>query len=364
MDDQIWMRQALKLATRGRGAVEPNPLVGAVVVRDGVCLGEGWHQRFGGPHAEIHALANVADPQGATLYVTLEPCCHHGKTPPCTEAILLAGIQRVVYAMADPFPQVSGQGAERLRQAGLEVQLGPGENAARRLNAPYLKLLSTHRPWVIAKWAMTIDGKIATRSGDSKWISNPASRRLVHTLRGQVDAILVGIGTVLADDPLLTARPAGPRLATRIVLDSRLRLPIESQLVRTAGEAPTLVVTTRLAPVERRDTLRSMGCEVLIVADQAGRPSLLALLDELGRRRFTNLLIEGGGEILGSALDAQTIDEVHIFVAPKLAGGAQARSPILGQGVEHIADALALADLQVEFIEGDVHLHGRKDKND
>src|SRR5262249_38708583 len=229
--DWPWMQLALELAERGRGAVEPNPLVGAVVVRDGRLVGEGWHQRYG----EAHALAAAgAAAQGATLYVTLEPCCHYGKTPPCTEAVLRAGVGRVVAAMLDPFPPVSGQGVARLRAVGVTVEVGLGEAEARRLNAPYLKLLATGRPYVHAKWAMTLDGKICTRTGDSKWISGEASRRRVHELRGRMDAILVGIGTALADDPLLTARPPGPRIATRIVLDSRGRLPASAQLVRTA----------------------------------------------------------------------------------------------------------------------------------
>src|SRR5438094_5754489 len=220
--DEPWMRRALELAEKGRGAVEPNPLVGAVVVRNDTVAGEGWHQRYGGPHAEVHALAAAGEAaRQATLYVTLEPCCHHGKTPPCTDAILRAGINRVVAAMTDPFPQVAGKGAALLRAAGVVVEFGAGEAEARRLNAPYLKLLATGRPYVHAKWAMTLDGKIATRTGDSKWISNEVSRWRVHELRGRMDAIVVGIGTALADNPRLTVRPPGPRTPLRIILDSR-----------------------------------------------------------------------------------------------------------------------------------------------
>jgi diaminohydroxyphosphoribosylaminopyrimidine deaminase/5-amino-6-(5-phosphoribosylamino)uracil reductase len=361
MNDEAHLRRALELAARGRGAVEPNPMVGAVVVQGGAAVGEGWHQRYGGPHAEVHALAAAGDAaRGATLYVTLEPCCHHGKTPPCTDAVLAAGIRRVVCAVADPFPQVAGRGAELLRRAGVEVEVGLCEAGARRLNAPYLKLLGRGRPWVIAKWAMTLDGKIATRTGDSKWISNESSRHLVHELRGRVDGVLVGVGTALADDPSLTARPPGPRLAARIVLDSEARLPPDGRLARSAREAPVLVVTTEVAPAERRDTLSSLGCEVLPVREEGGRPAVAALLDELGRRRFTNLLVEGGGEVLGSFLDAGEIDEVHVFVAPKLAGGAGARSPVLGRGVERVAEALALTALEAETLGGDVHLWGRR----
>lgn len=354
-DDERIMSRALELAEQGRGWVEPNPLVGAVVVLDGRVVGEGWHQQFGGPHAEVHALASAGESaRGATLYVTLEPCCHQGKTPPCTESILRAGIVRVVTAMTDPFPQVSGQGIARLREAGLLVAVGCGEQRARRLNAPYLKLLTTGRPYIHAKWAMTLDGKIATRTGDSRWISNESSRRVVHDLRGKMDAILVGIGTVLADDPLLTARPLGPRNATRIVLDTNLRLPLECQLVRTARAAPVLVAT---ASGERADAYQCLGCEVLVCRSERGQIVLADLLEELGRRRMTNLLVEGGARVFGSFLDAREIDEVHAFVAPKLAGGERGLSPLSGLGVDRIGEAIALSRIEAKTLDGDVYLH-------
>ena len=269
-DDLFWMRRALAEAERGRGAVEPNPLVGAVVVREGRPVGVGHHARFGGPHAEVVALeAAGAAARGATLYVTLEPCCHHGKTPPCTEAVLAAGIRRVVAAMTDPFPKVAGGGFARLAAAGLEVESGLLETEARRLNAPYLKRLATGRPYVIAKWAMTLDGKTATASGDSRWISGPRSRALVHELRGRMDAILVGIGTALADDPQLTARPPGPRRAARVVLDSAARLPPDSRLARTAREIPVWVAVTERAGAERRAALAALGCDILCPPEAA-----------------------------------------------------------------------------------------------
>jgi diaminohydroxyphosphoribosylaminopyrimidine deaminase/5-amino-6-(5-phosphoribosylamino)uracil reductase len=355
--DRDWMRRALELAERGRGYVEPNPLVGAVVVRDGRLVGEGWHQRFGGPHAEVHALAAAGEAaRGATLYVTLEPCCHHGKTPPCTDAVLRAGIRRVVAALADPFPQVAGRGAARLRQAGIAVDMGVGEAEARRQNAPYLKLLIAGRPYVHAKWAMTLDGKIATRTGNSKWISGDASRALVHELRARMDGIVVGIGTALADDPLLTVRPPGPRTPLRIVLDSRARLPVTSRLAATARETPVLVITAG-PPPDRVALLEQAGCTLLDLGGE-GRPGVPQVLAELGRRRLTNILIEGGSEVLGSFLDAGTIDEVHVFIAPRLAGGAQAHTPIGGHGVERIADALRLGTWEVRPIDPDVYLHG------
>jgi diaminohydroxyphosphoribosylaminopyrimidine deaminase/5-amino-6-(5-phosphoribosylamino)uracil reductase len=357
--DWPWMQRALELAERGRGYVEPNPLVGAVVVRDGRAVGEGWHQRYGEAHAEIHALAAAGEAaRDATLYVTLEPCCHHGKTPPCTDAVLRAGIRRVVAAMSDPFPEVAGKGTALLRAAGVEVETALGEAEARRLNAPYLKLLATGRPYVHAKWAMTLDGKIATRTGDSKWISNETARHRVHALRGRMDAILVGIGTVLADDPQLTARPPGPRTAVRIILDSQGRLPNDCQLAQTARQTPVLVVTANLLPANRMAELQALGCEALSLPS-ASRPGVGALLDELGRRRMTNILVEGGSEVLGSFLDARAMDEVHVFVAPRLVGGALARTPVASVGVGKIAQSLLLPEWHVERVGDNILVHGR-----
>jgi diaminohydroxyphosphoribosylaminopyrimidine deaminase/5-amino-6-(5-phosphoribosylamino)uracil reductase len=358
MTEDGWMRRALELAGRGRGYVEPNPLVGAVVERDGHVVGEGWHERYGGPHAEVHALAAAGEAaRSATLYVSLEPCCHQGKMPPCTDAVLRAGIRRVVAAMEDPFPAVAGQGAARLRAAGVEVEVGLCEAEARRLNAPYLKLLSSGRPWVHAKWAMTLDGKIATRTRDSRWISGKPSRHWVHELRGRVDAIVVGIGTVLADDPLLTARPPGPRTAARVVLDSHCRTPATSQLAVTAREVPTIIVGAAVPP-GRAAELRALGCEVLTLPGVDGRVDVGALLEELGRRRMTNVLVEGGAGVLGSLLDAGAIDEVHVFVAPSLAGGANALTPVGGRGVERIADVARLEQWRFEDVGGDLYIHG------
>jgi diaminohydroxyphosphoribosylaminopyrimidine deaminase / 5-amino-6-(5-phosphoribosylamino)uracil reductase len=357
-DDLHWMERALELAERGRGAVEPNPLVGAVIVRDGTIVGEGWHQKFGEAHAEVHALAAAGDrARGATLYVTLEPCCHTGKTPPCTDAVLRAGISRVVAALEDPFPKVGGEGVRSLRAAGIQVDVGAGAEAARRLNAPYLKLLATGLPYVHAKWAMTLDGKIATRTGDSRWISGPESLKKVHELRGRMDAIIVGIGTVLADDPLLTARPPGPRTPQRIVLDSSARLPVGAQLVRTAGEAPVLVVMSDAVTPERKRWLEAQGCRLLeLPAQEDGRPAITDLLRHLGGS-MTNVLVEGGAQVLGSFLDAHMIDEVHAFVAPVLAGGRDAITPIAGEGIERIAAAYRLDECQGATLGRDIYVH-------
>jgi diaminohydroxyphosphoribosylaminopyrimidine deaminase/5-amino-6-(5-phosphoribosylamino)uracil reductase len=353
--DEHWMRHALALAEHGRGAVEPNPLVGAVVVRDGNLVGEGWHQRYGGPHAEVYALEAAGEAaRGATLYVTLEPCCHHGKTPPCTDAIIRAGVGRVVAAMSDPFREVAGQGIARLRAAGVEVEVGMCREKADHLNAPYLTLLRLKRPYIHAKWAMSLDGKIATASGDSKWISGRESRDLVHRLRGRVDGILVGAGTVRADDPLLTTRPPGPRTPARIVLSSAGTLLPGCNLLRTIGEAPVVVATLR----GRGAQLRDQGCEVIELPDEEGRPSISALVLELGLRRMTNILVEGGAAVFGSLCAARIVDEFHVFVAPKLIGGAGAPSPVAGPGARQMSGAWPLARWEHESVGQDVYLHG------
>jgi len=358
--DRQYMRRALELARLGQGWVEPNPMVGCVIVQADRVVGEGYHRRFGADHAEREALRQAGSlAQGAAMYVTLEPCCHHGKTPPCTQAILQAGIQRVVAAMQDPFPQVAGQGLRQLAEAGLQVECGLLEAEARQLNAPYLKLIQTGRPWVIAKWAMTLDGKLATRTGQSRWISGPESRALVHQLRGRVDGILVGSRTAALDDPLLTARPPGPRKAVRIVFDSRASLPTQSQLVQTARQWPVCVAVGPDSAPEDRSRLASAGCEVLLLPGQSHQNRLLALLDQLGQRRMTNLLVEGGGRLLGALFDLQAIDEVHIFVAPKLLGGLEAPCPLAGLGIDQLTHAAQLQSLDIQQLRQDIYLAGR-----
>jgi len=358
--DNAFMTQALDLAEEGRGAVEPNPLVGAVVVKDGQVVGQGWHAKFGGPHAEVAALESAgAKARGATLYVTLEPCAHQGKTPPCSQAVIAAGISRVVAAMEDPFPQVAGQGFNQLREAGIEVASGLLSKRAAELNAPYLKLLSRGRPWMMAKWAMTLDGRIATSVGDSQWISSDASRAVAHQLRGRVDGIMVGSGTARADNPQLTARPAGPRTAVRIIVDGNATLPLGSKLVQTARECPVLVAVGRDAPIEHCRRLESAGCEVLVCEGPNRVGRLESLLDALGKRRMTNILIEGGGRLLGNLFDIHEIDEVHAFIGPKLIGGAASAGPIGGNGVERLRDAMQLSSIVSRQLGDDVYLRGR-----
>jgi diaminohydroxyphosphoribosylaminopyrimidine deaminase / 5-amino-6-(5-phosphoribosylamino)uracil reductase len=362
--DLACMRRALELAARGEGSVEPNPMVGCVLARDGREIASGWHEQFGGPHAEAAAMAGAgqAGLAGATAYVTLEPCCHQGKTPPCADALIRAKVSRVVAAMRDPFPQVAGGGIRRLTEAGLQVDVGCLDEEARRLNAPYLKLIEQKRPWIIAKWAMSLDGKLAARSGYSRWISGEASRAIVHRLRGRVDAILIGSRTAEIDDPLLTARPAGPRVATRIVVDSKAQLSWQSRLVRTATETPVLVVVGPEANERNTARLRQLGCEVLLPGAATRYERMLQLLDELGRRQMTNVLVEGGAQVLGGLFDAGQIDEAHVFISPKFIGGQRAPSPIGGAGLDRVPQMPQLVGRVVEQVGDDIYIRGRIDR--
>jgi diaminohydroxyphosphoribosylaminopyrimidine deaminase/5-amino-6-(5-phosphoribosylamino)uracil reductase len=355
------MRRALQLAAHGQGRVEPNPLVGCVVVRGGEVIGEGYHHRFGGPHAEIEALRDSAARSGvarrATLYVTLEPCCHHGKTPPCTDALIAAGVGRVVVAMRDPNPLVSGRGLRLLKKAGIATEVGLLEREAAELNAPFIKLLRRKRPWVILKWAQSLDGKIATRTGDARWISDEQMRAHAHRVRGRLDAIIVGRRTVEHDDPLLTCRTgdmgragragrAGRprRIATRIILDAGLHTPQTAQLVCTARQTPTWIFCGPRAAKPRIRKLQSAGCEVhQVPPDPSGAGvSLTAVLDVLGAHAMTNVLVEGGGQVLGSFFDQKLADELHVYIAPLLIGGAAAPSPLAAKGPARIAETLRL----------------------
>lgn len=360
-DLDVWhMQRALDLAVQGQGLVEPNPMVGCVIVQGAEIIGEGWHRHFGGPHAEVEALKLAGRrAEGATMYVSLEPCCHHGKTPPCTKALLEAKIARVVIAQRDPFPKVDGGGIAELQNAGVEIETGLLEPAARQLNAPYLTLQQLKRPWIIAKWAMTLDGKTATKTGFSKWISNEQSREIVHQLRGRVDAIVIGRLTARLDDPLLTARPPGPRTPLRVVVDTRASLSNDSQLVRTAGEVPVLVAVGSEAPAEERRRLKDAGCEVHVCRAETRSGRLNQLMRELGRRQMTNVLVEGGGQLAGCLLDSGQIDEAHVFIAPKLIGGTAARSPIAGDGIDEMPHAFTFADPHIQQIGSDIYFHGR-----
>lgn len=343
-------------------------MVGCVIVRDGSVIGEGFHRRFGGDHAEVDALKSLRDrslahpslAKGATAYVTLEPCCHTGKTPPCTAALIASGVTKVIVAMRDPFPKVDGGGLSQLRDARIEVVVGVCDNEAMELNAPYLKRIHKGRPWVIAKWAMSMDGRIATITGDSQWITGEVSRGEVHRLRGRVDAIVVGSGTVSADDPTLTARPAGPRLATRIVLAGKTLPKADSNLMRTIAAAPVLVVTSLRQDSPELENLRKFGAEVLPCVSACHEETSLSLLDELGRRGMTNILVEGGGGTLASFAAVDELDEIHAYIAPKMLGGRRAPGPVGGRGFESLVDAPSFKTIEITRFDHDLRVITRR----
>ena len=364
--DHAHLVRAIELADRGRGRVSPNPVVGAVVVRDGAVLGEGWHEQYGGPHAEVNAISACgdADLRGATLYVSLEPCCHEGHTPPCTEAILSAGLGRVVVASDDPTEKASGRGLGILRDEGVEVDVAGGELAARaRLdNQAFRKHARTGRPWVLFKSAMSLDGKVATRTGDSKWISSEASRRQAHQWRASVDAVAVGIGTALADDPQLTARIEGVhRQPRRVVFDSTARLPLTSRLVADTRDLSLVVVISRAAPRAATDALERAGAEVVVATGENEPARVRSALTQLGALDppVTAMLLEGGPHLAGAFLDAGEIDELRLFLAPLLLGGRSARDPLEGMGVERIGDALRALTLSCVRTADDVLVSAR-----
>ena len=344
-EDIEYMRRAMELAERGVGFTNPNPMVGAVIVKGGKVIGEGWHERCGEWHAERNAFKNCTVPaEGATMYVTLEPCCHYGKTPPCTEAIIEHGIARVVVGMEDPNPLVAGKGIALLREAGIEVVCGVEEEALREQNRVFLKYISTRLPWVAMKTAMTLDGKIATRTGDSKWITGAEARAYVHELRHRFMAIVVGIGTAVADDPLLNCRieGRGVRQPIRVVVDSNARLSLDSQLVKTAGEYRTIVAHTRFAPEESVKALREAGVEMLLCKEKEGLVDVRNLLELLGQSGIDSILLEGGGSLNYTFLAEGLADELYAFIAPKIVGGMNAKTPVEGAGMEKMADAINL----------------------
>lgn len=361
-----YLRRALELAEGGRGRVSPNPLVGAVLVRDGGVIGEGFHAQLGDLHAERAAIEDCRsrgeDPAGSTLYVTLEPCAHSGRQPPCTEAILAAGIPRVVCASEDPTEKASGRGPGMLRDGGVEVEFAGGAeaSAARQLNQAFRKRARTGRPLVTYKAAMSLDGRVASPTGDSRWISSVESRELVHRWREECDAVAVGIGTALADDPLLTARLEGSSSQpVRVVFDSRARLPLGSALVNSADEAPLIVICAPEAASARRNALEGAGAEVIVAPGRTKAARLEAALDELGRRQIQDLLVEGGPTLAGALFDAGEIDQLRLFVAPVLVGAAEARAVLEGEGAVRIADGIRPLATDFEQVGEDMLVRAR-----
>lgn len=360
-DDEKYMERALELAERGRGFVSPNPMVGAVIVRNGRVIAEGFHRRFGEAHAEIEALrAATDDVKAATLYVNLEPCCYHGKTPPCTQAVTEAGIERVIMAMEDPNPRVCGKGRVELENAGITVESGLLEERAKRLNESFVKFATTGIPFFIAKAAMTLDGKIATRTGNSRWITGELARDCVHRLRAGVDAVMVGSKTVEADDPRLTTRTksGNGRDAIRIIIDGDARTAPDSQVFNRRSSSPLLAVVKTTAPQERKSAFAASGAELIEIEPKNDKINLQKLAKELGKRNIASVMIEGGGGLLAAAFDAGIIDKILFFVAPKIAGGKGAPTPVEGRGVENISEAIRLDNLSVQKIGDDVLIEG------
>lgn len=360
-EHKAWMRKALELAARARGRTSPNPMVGAIVVQDGVVVGEGFHERAGGPHAEVHALrAAGQQAAGADLYVTLEPCVHHGRTPPCVEAVLEAKVGRAVIGMADVNPLVAGRGEKALRAAGLSVTVGVLEEECRRLNEAYVTWMLERRPFVTLKAAASLDGKIATYRGESKWLSSEASRRRVHRMRDEVDAVIVGVETVVRDDPELTVRMVEGEVLdpVRVVVDSTLRISTDSRILRERPEVRTIVATTAKAPTERRRAIEGLGREVLLLPEKQGRVDLTALMRKLAEMDFTSLLLEGGGELNASMMEAGLVDKVLIVFAPLMVGGREAPTVMDGLGASALADAWRLKGVRTEQVGDDVHVEG------
>jgi diaminohydroxyphosphoribosylaminopyrimidine deaminase/5-amino-6-(5-phosphoribosylamino)uracil reductase len=361
--DKFYMKKALRLAARGAGRTSPNPMVGAVLVKDGAIIGQGWHEKLGGPHAEVNAIADAGcSARGATLYVTLEPCNHHGLTPPCTKAVLDAGISRVVCGMCDPNPDVAGGGAQCLTRQGVEVRTGAFESECRGLNQPFIKYVTTGLPYVSLKAAATLDGFIASSTGDSKWITNERSRRFAHILRSMADGVLVGIGTALVDDPLLTVRLPGKktyRQPVRIILDTHLKLSPESGLVQSCSLGPVWIVCGEGAPEQKEKILSGAGAAVLRVPVGRSGIEISLLLRELGKRRISSIVVEGGGRVLGSFLESGFADECHFFYAPKILGDPDGMNMLSGRARMKISDAVPVYGLRTKRFGEDLLVSGR-----
>lgn len=356
-EDEVYMRRALELALRGRGRTAPNPMVGAVLVLDGRIIGEGAHELFGGPHAEVNAITDSGgSAKGACLYVTLEPCDHQGKTPPCTQLLIRSGISRVVIAMADPNPQVSGRGIARLTRAGIPVRCGVLAEEAKILNRPYIRSMTRGRPYVLLKMAMTLDGKIAAAGGASRGISGRAAFDHVHGLRHRFSAIMTGIGTVLCDDPALTARSGAGAHPIPVIVDSAGRIPLNAQVLSKAEERRPIIAMTEAADPETFSCLEKRGCRPVILPSHEGRVDLDRLMDHLAAHGIDSVLLEGGSELAASALKAGIVDEVQMIVAPKILGGTQAVTPVGGDGIRDVARAISLDFTEIRPLGEDVLL--------
>jgi len=357
--DDLYMRMALELARKGKGWTTPNPLVGAVIVKGGRVIGQGYHQKYGQPHAEVNAIASAKeDVTGATLYVTLEPCSHFGKTPPCSDLLIDKNIKRVVVGTLDPNPLVAGKGIERLRSNGIEVVTGVLEEESQKLNEIFIKYIVTKEPFVVMKNAMSLDGKIATVTGESQWISGESSRKQVHSLRHELAGIMVGIETIIKDDPQLTSRTLNSRNPIRIVVDSQLRIPIDSKVLTQQDKAKTIVATTKSANKEKVDTLKQMGIEVIVTKEKLGRVDLQELMKVLGAKGIDSILLEGGATLNFSALEEGIVDKIQSYIAPKIIGGKEAKTAVEGAGIQSLKSAFQIDRMTSVMVGEDLFVEG------
>ncbi|KAF0091675.1 MAG: diaminohydroxyphosphoribosylaminopyrimidine deaminase [Fusobacteria bacterium] len=361
IDDIYFMNKAMELARKGEGRTSPNPLVGAVIVKDGRIIGEGYHAYYGGNHAEVEAINNSKESvEGSTIYVNLEPCFHYGKTPPCAKRLVEEGVDKVVVAMLDPNPKVAGRGIEILKENGIIVEVGLLEKEAKELNEVFIKYITKGIPYIYLKYAMTLDGKIASITGDSKWISNEKSRQEVHKLRNKVGGIMVGLGTIIADDPSLNTRlrDGEGKDPVRIIVDSLCRIPPTAKVLNIDSDAKSIVAVTKGADPLKIVEVEKTGAEVLVIDDKGGRVDLRSLLEILGNRGIDSILIEGGGELIYSALEDELVDKVQVYIAPKIIGGSKAPTPVAGKGINLMCEAIELHDIKRKMFDENIMIEG------
>ncbi|WPC42591.1 bifunctional diaminohydroxyphosphoribosylaminopyrimidine deaminase/5-amino-6-(5-phosphoribosylamino)uracil reductase RibD [Clostridium sp. JS66] len=358
--DEYYMKMALNLALKGQGNVNPNPLVGAVIVNNGNIVGQGYHKFYGGPHAEVYALKEAGEmAKGGELYVSLEPCSHYGKTPPCAEAVLKAGIKKVVIAMKDPNSLVAGRGIELLEKNGVEVVVGVLEEEAKKVNEIFIKYITQKTPFVILKTAMTLDGKIATRTGESQWITGEESRKYVHIIRNRVMGIMAGIGTIKKDDPLLTTRfIEDGKSPTAIIVDSKLSIPVQSKIFTTLDKRKIIIACTEEFDAKKKEELEQKGIKIIVTPKDNNRVDLKYLMKELGKEGIDSILLEGGGELNFSALDSKIVDKILCFIAPKILGGATAKTPVEGNGIEILKNAVLINKMNCKNVGEDLLIEG------
>lgn len=357
---ELFMRKALEIADKGRGMVSPNPMVGAIIVKADRIIGEGYHEKYGGSHAEVNAFSNadIDEVEGATMYVTLEPCSHYGKTPPCVDKIIEKKIAKVVIGVLDPNPLVAGKGVEKLKSAGIEVEVGVLEEECKKKNQVFMKYIIDKTPFVIMKAAMSLDGKIATKTGESKWITGGIAREEVHKLRNEVAGIMVGVNTVIMDDPELTCRIKDGKNPIRIIVDSALRIPKQSNIVNSSSKIRTIIATTDKAMEKDIVELKNKGVEILVTNTKEGKVDLKDLMKRLGSLGIDSVLLEGGGELNYSALKSGIVDKVQIYIAPKIIGGSLVKGPVSGEGIQLLRDAFMLKSLSTKVVGEDILIEG------